>query len=243
MFAMADLSWEEVENYLKHDDRVILPLGAVEEHGRHLGLGTDFLEANAIAAAAAEEAQVLTAPTLNYGQSMVQMGFPGTISLRSTTMIAVVEDLVRSLYQHGFRRILIVNGHGGNMIALACALYDITPSMPDLRVKYFEWWTDAECNAIVTETMGAQKGSHATAAETAFMMSIRPEAVKMERLTGKDAPIIPQKEMSTVHNFGKRFPDGIMGLNPANATAEAGGHILEKAVEICVKELREWPAA
>ena len=115
MNLLAEMSWEEVKEYLARDDRVILPLGSTEEHGRHLGLGTDSIEAEAIARGAGEATGVIVAPTLNYGMALMQMAFPGTIALRPTTLIAVLDDVFRSLYRHGFRRVLIVNGHGGNV--------------------------------------------------------------------------------------------------------------------------------
>jgi creatinine amidohydrolase len=170
------------------------------------------------------------------------MGFPGTMSLRATTLMAVLEDLYRALYHHGFRRILVVNGHGGNTAVLYCAILAVAQDLPDMRFKIFEWWKDPEVNRIVLETMGEQEGSHASAAETAFMMAVCPDAVKLQRLTGHNAPVIPSRELSTVQTFAQQYPDGIMGLNPHTATAEAGKALLKKSVEICSRELTEWPA-
>jgi creatinine amidohydrolase len=241
MNLIADLSWEEVREYLERDNRVILPLGATEEHGPHLGLGTDFVEAEAIARGAGEATGVAVAPTLNYGMSLAQMGFPGTLSLRPTTLIAVLEDLFRALYHHGFHRVLVVNGHGGNAAALSSAVQMVSQDLERLRVKTFEWWTDPEVYRMVNEMMGEQAGSHASAGETAFMLAVRPEAVKLHRLTGRDAPVRPSREMTTVETFAQKYPDGIMGLNPHRASWAAGEALLKKSVEICVRELIEWP--
>ena len=241
MNLLAEMSWPEVEEYLGRDTRVILPLGAVEEHGRHLGLGTDFIEAEAIALGAGEATGVAVAPTLNYGMSLPLMGFPGTLSLSPHTLVAVLNDLLRGLYQHGFRRILAVNGHGGNVASISSAVQMLAQDLPGLRVKSFEWWMDAEVNRIVTEMMGEQTGSHASAAETAFMLAVRPNAVKMQQLTGRDAPVKPSREITTQQTFATLYPDGIMGLDPSGATRAAGEALLKKAVEICVRELEEWP--
>jgi creatinine amidohydrolase len=240
MKRMADMSWAELKEYLEGDDRVILPLGATEEHGPHLGLGTDFIEAEAIAEAVSAASGVAMAPTLNYGMSHALMGFPGTMSLRPATLIAVIEDLFRALYLHGFRRILVVNGHGGNTSALSSALQTVAADLQGLRVKNFEWWTDAEAYRVVIDMMGPQEGSHASAGETAFMLAVRPNAVKMRRLTGRDAPVQPSRELTTIQTFSQKYPDGIMGLDPRNATREAGEALLKKSVEICVHELAEW---
>jgi len=240
MNVLAEMSWEQVKLYLDNDDRVVLPLGATEEHGRHLGLGTDFIEAEAIARGVGERSSVAVAPTLNYGMSHSLLGFPGTLSLRPTTLIAVLEDLFRSLYRHGFRRVLVVNGHGGNTAALSSAFHLVAVDLSDLRAKTFEWWTDAESYRVVTDLMGPQAGSHASAGETAFMLAVRPNAVKLDRLTGKDAPVLPSREFTTMQTFAAKYPDGIMGLDPRKATREAGEALLNKSVEICVRELESW---
>jgi creatinine amidohydrolase len=240
MKLLADMSWEEVKKYLAQDDRVILPLGAVEEHGRHLGLGTDFIEAEAIAQGAGNASGVAVAPTVNYGMSLAMMGFPGTLSLRPTTLMFVIEDLLRALHHHGFQRILVVNGHGGNTAALASAVQMTAQDLEGLRVKLFEWWTDAEAYRVVIETMGEQAGSHAADGETAFMLAVRPNAVKLDRLTGKDAAVVPSRELTTVQTFAQKYPDGIMGRDPCHATREAGEKLLQKSIEICARELTEW---
>ncbi len=240
MNGLAEMSWEEVKDYLERDNRVVLPLGATEEHGRHLGLGTDFIEAEAIARGVGEQANVAVAPTLNYGMSHALLGFPGTLSLRPTTLIAVLEDLFRSLYRHGFRRVLVVNGHGGNTAALSSALHLVADDLPELRAKTFEWWTDAESYRVVIDMLGPQVGSHASPGETAFMLAVRPSAVKLDRLTGGDAPVLPSREFTTARTFAAKYPDGIMGLDPHTATREAGEALLLKSIEICVRELEEW---
>ncbi len=240
MNLLAEMSWEQAKEYLAHDDRVVLPLGATEEHGRHLGLGTDHIEAEAIARGIGEATDVAIAPTLNYGMSHSLLGFPGTLSLRPTTLMAVLEDLFRSLYRHGFRRVLVVNGHGGNAASLSSVVQLLAPDFSDLRVKTFEWWTDQESYRVVIDMMGEQVGSHASPGETAFMLAVRPSAVKLNRLTGKDAPVKPSREVTTMNTFAQKYPDGVMGLDPHMATREAGEALLQKSIEICVRELMTW---
>ncbi len=240
MNRLSDLSWPEINDYLAKDNRVILPLGAVEEHGPHLGVGTDFYEAEAIAEAACEATGIVLAPTMNYGMSQSQMGFPGTMSLRPATLQAVIEDLLRALYRHGFRRVLVVNGHGGNTASISSCIETIAHEFPDLSVKYFAWWTDVETSRLIVERMGPQQGSHAADGETAFMMAIRPQAVKMDRLTGRDAPVKSTRDVTNVNTFSEKYPDGIMGLHPGHATREAGEALFKKSVEICSRELNEW---
>lgn len=240
MNRLAEMSWVEIEEYLKRDNRVILPLGATEQHGRHLGVGTDHLEAETIALGTGEKTNVAVAPTMNYGMSHAHLSFSGTMSLRPTTLIAVLEDLLRALYRHGFRRVLVVNGHGGNEASLASALHLVADELRDLHVKTFQWWTDKESCQIVTDILGPQQGSHATAGETSFMMAIAPNAVKKNLLSGRDSPVKPARDFVNVRLFRERYQDGIMGLDPANATAEVGKALLDKSIEICARELTEW---
>lgn len=237
---LAEMSWEQAKEYLQHDDRIILPLGATEEHGRHLGLGTDFFEAEAIARGTGDRTGLPVAPPLNYGMSHSLLKFPGTLSLRPTTLMAVLEDLFRSLYRHGFRRILVVNGHGGNTASLSSTWHVLAQELPDLRVKTFEWWTDPESYRVVTEMLGPQEGSHASPGETAFMLAVRPEAVHMERLSGRSAPVRPSRELVSLNTFQAIYPDGIMGLDPRAATAQAGSALLAKSIEICAREVESW---
>lgn len=240
MKRLEEMSWFDIEAHLKQDDRIILPLGATEAHGRHLGLGTDSIEAQAIAEGTAEKSGVVLAPVLSYGMSHGLMGFPGTVSLRPTTLISVLEDLISSLYTHGFRRILVVNGHGGNTASLSSAWQIVNPLLSRLRIKTFEWWTDAESYAVVVETMGPQQGSHASLGETALMLALRPQAVHLENLTGRDAAVPSGRELVNREMFRGRHPDSIMGLDPRRATGASGQALLAKCIEICARELENW---
>lgn len=133
-----DLNWMEVENYLQVDDRVMLVLGACEQHG-YLSLLTDIKIPQALADAASQRTGVLVAPPLNFGISPYFMAYPGTISLQPQTFIAVLEDLLRSVYRHGFRRVLILNGHGGNEPGRARA-QTLVNELPGLRLIWYDWW-------------------------------------------------------------------------------------------------------
>jgi creatinine amidohydrolase len=113
------MTWAEVEQALTHTDAIIIPLGSIEQHGRHLPLGTDSYEAVETAKLIAQKADVLVAPVVIAGLSPHHMGFPGTITLSPETFEAVVFETAQSLIRHGFRKILIFNGHGGNSVSVA----------------------------------------------------------------------------------------------------------------------------
>jgi creatinine amidohydrolase len=135
---LEELNWLDVENYLKKDDRLILALGACEQHG-YLSLLTDVKIPMALADAASQQTGVLVAPPLNFGASPYFLAYPGTFSLSASTLLDVVEDLVRSAYRHGFRRLLLLNGHGGNDAARA-RLYEVANDLPNLRLSWYAWW-------------------------------------------------------------------------------------------------------
>jgi creatinine amidohydrolase len=134
-----DLNWHDVENYLKQDDRLIFVIGACEQHG-YLSLLSDVKIPLALADAASQRTGVLVAPPLNFGCSPYFLKYPGTLSLRASTLLDVIEDITRSAYGHGFRRILLLNGHGGNDGARA-RLYELATQLPGLRLAWYAWWT------------------------------------------------------------------------------------------------------
>src|SRR5512139_2490403 len=110
---IAGMNWMQVEEYLKHDDRAVLPLGSTEQHA-YLSLSTDSILAERVATEAAESIRVAVFPIVAYGVMPYFMAYPGTISLRVNTYLQVIGDILESLTQHGFKRIVMVNGHGGN---------------------------------------------------------------------------------------------------------------------------------
>ncbi len=136
---LEELNWMDVEEYLKHEDRVMIVLGACEQHG-YLSLLTDVKIPLALADAASQKSGVLVAPPVNFGVSPYFTTYPGTISLRVATFLDLVEDIIRSLYGHGFRRFLILNGHGGNDPVRA-RLVETANSLPDLKLAWYSWWT------------------------------------------------------------------------------------------------------
>lgn len=133
-----DLNWMDVERYLQQEDRIMIVLGATEQHG-YLSLASDSLIPMALADAASQQTGVLVAPPLNFGVSPYFMTYPGTISLRVSTLLDAAEDIVRSLYGHGFRRMLVLNGHGGND-PVRGRLVEVSNDLPGLKLAWYAWW-------------------------------------------------------------------------------------------------------
>jgi creatinine amidohydrolase len=144
-----DLNWMDVEKYLEHDDRLLLVTGATEQHG-YLSLFTDIKVPLALADAASQATGVLVAPPLNFGVSTYFLAYPGTLSLRVSTLCAALEDIVRSAYGYGFRRILVINGHGGNSPARSY-LGEVNNSLPELRINWYDWWLSHSVEAVATK--------------------------------------------------------------------------------------------
>jgi creatinine amidohydrolase len=135
---ISDMHWQQVEAYLKTDDRCVLPLGCTEQHA-YLSLSVDSILAEKLAIEAAEPLGVPVFPVLPYGITPYFMAYPGTVSVRVSTYLALIGDLLDSIAAHGFRRILIVNGHGGNSPAAAFA-DEWLNSHPAVAIRFHNWW-------------------------------------------------------------------------------------------------------
>ena len=135
---IAEMNWMQVEQYLKHDDRAVLPLGSTEQHA-YLSLSTDSILAERVAMEAAEPLGVAVFPVMAYGITPYFMAYPGTVSLRVNTYMHVMRDMLESLTQHGFKRIAIVNGHGGNTPTQSvCG--EFMRDHAGVRIKWHDWW-------------------------------------------------------------------------------------------------------
>jgi creatinine amidohydrolase len=142
-------NWQQIETYLKTDDRVILPLGSTEQHAG-LSLSVDSILSERVAADAAEPLGVPVFPVLAYGITPYFLAYPGSISLRQDTYIRIVRDILDGLRLQGFRRILLVNGHGGNQPAGSLAIEWMADN-PDTAVKFHNWWNAPKTLAKVQE--------------------------------------------------------------------------------------------
>ncbi len=135
---ISDMNWMMVEEYLKRDDRCVLPLGSTEQHA-FLSLSVDSILSERIAGEAAEPLGVPVFPVVAYGITPYFRAFPGSITLRVDTYLRVVGDILNAMAEQGFRRILIVNGHGGNTPAQSL-VGEWMADHPGLRIKFHNWW-------------------------------------------------------------------------------------------------------
>ena len=144
------MDWRQVETYLKGNDLAVLPLGSTEQHAG-LSLSVDSILAEKIALDAAEPLGVPVFPVVPYGVTPYFMGYPGTITLRVETYVSIVRDILNCLHTQGFRRIVIVNGHGGNQPASSLAIEWMADN-PDTSVKFHNWWNAPKTLAKVQQT-------------------------------------------------------------------------------------------
>ena len=135
---IAEMNWGQVAAYLQTDDRCVLPIGSTEQHGP-LSLSVDSILAEKVATDAAAPLGVPVFPRLNYGLCPYFAAYPGTVTLRVETLLALVRDILDSLRETGFRRVLIVNGHGGNA-PVAAMVQDVMRAHPEMAIRCHEWW-------------------------------------------------------------------------------------------------------
>ncbi|KPK64940.1 MAG: creatininase, partial [Gemmatimonas sp. SG8_38_2] len=154
---IADMNWMQIEAYLAADDRCILPIGSTEQHGA-LSLCVDAILAERVAIEAAEPVGVPVFPIMPFGCSPYFSAFPGSVSLKVETLLAVTRDVIGSLYASGFRRVMIVNGHGGNA-AVGNLCRELMAERPDMSLKFHSWWNRPRVMAQAREI--APNPSHA----------------------------------------------------------------------------------
>jgi creatinine amidohydrolase len=206
-----DLNWMDVERYLEQDDRLILILGACEQHA-YLSLLTDIKIPLALADSASNQTGILVAPPLNFGISPYFLDYPGTLSFSVGTMISAVEDIVRSAYRQGFRRLLVLNGHGGNT-PVRQHLNEVNNDYPDLKIRWYDWWSSHSIQAVAQKHN--LKPNHANWLET-FSFTIVGELPEGSKNPPKvPSAIMDAKTTREVYGDGSfggpyRVDDGIM---------------------------------
>lgn len=155
---ITDMNWMQVEEYLKHDDRAVLPMGSTEQHA-YLSLSVDSILSEKVALDAAEPLGIPVFPVQAYGVTPYFLAYPGSVSLRVETYVRLVRDILDSLSHSGFRRILIVNGHGGNAPADSLATEWMADN-PGTQIKFHNWWNSPKTWAKVQAI--DPLGSHAS---------------------------------------------------------------------------------
>ncbi|MCZ8269238.1 MAG: creatininase family protein [Beijerinckiaceae bacterium] len=245
-----------VEAYLRTKPGIVIPVGATEQHGPDGLIGTDHLCAEVIARRFGEVHGVVVAPTIAYGMSQFHLGFAGTITLRPSTLIAMVHDIIASLAATGFTRLYILNGHGGNLAAVRSAVQEFyaalslaggkVPSPVHCRLK--SWWEMPSADALRKTLYGEQEGYHATPSEVAITMASHPDHITpFERPAPKqpshDGLLHAGDNYYDAADYKARYPDGRVISHSALATCEAGEKLIGLAADDLARDFAMFCAA
>lgn len=230
-------TWQEVETYLQTNQSIIIPIGSTEQHGPTGLIGTDAICAEAIARSVGETTQALVAPTISVGMALHHTAFPGSMSLRPTTLIALIEDYLTYLVQAGFTKFFFINGHGGNMATLKAAFAQTYDHLQRLQIAHASevqchlanWFMCGSVYKLAKQLYGDQEGSHATPSEVALTQYVYPDSIKSAPLEPTVAPA--GHPIRGAADFRRCYPDGRMGSNPALATPQHGKQLFEAAVK------------
>lgn len=232
---------------------VVVPLGSLEQHGHHLPMLTDSMIGGEIARRAEAELgeAALFLPTLWLGASDHHRGFPGTVSVRNSLYVEIVKDILDSLIGAGFRRIFLLNAHGGNITPGRMAIYDIHLKyrhLEDFWVAFSSWWTVAGEQIAAIESLDQKIVTHACELESSMILRLRPELVKLDLARGAkiafdSAFYCPDFSQSSRVDVPRAFDEvsatGAFG-HPEKATSEKGEELFNTATREVVAFVREF---
>ena len=227
------LTWPQIAEAIERGAVVLLPVGEVEDHGHHLPLDTDNVCAGSLCEAAAEHlgGEALVLPTQCYGYDPHHMDFPGTISISMQNFLNFMTDITNSVAHHGFKRIVIVNGHGGNDAAVRVAATDVA-LVQQVTIAAASYWTIAGPALIAdgrVKEIGQLPG-HAGAFETSLVMALREELVDKPAYPPARAQPPFEPDMTTraqVSRAGQLLGQGPGYTDdPSRASVEHGNHLL-----------------
>jgi creatinine amidohydrolase len=232
------LTWTEIQQMPDKDNVVLLqPVGAIEQHGPHLPLVVDAAIATAVLGKALERLEpdipAYVLPTLCYGKSNEHWHFPGTVTLSAQTLIATLMEVGESLYRAGFRKLALVNGHGGQPQIMEIVARDLHQRYEDFMVFPLFVWRVPNLPIDLLTPKEAELGIHAGDAETSLLLSILPDQVRMEQAVTEYPQELPQASVLSMEGklpFAWATRDlsqsGVLG-DPTVATKEKGDRFLD----------------
>jgi len=235
-------TWPDIERYLEGSQGVVLPIGSTEQHGPTGLIGTDAICPETIAAGMSE-AGILVAPTLSYGMAQHHLAFPGSASLRPSTLLAVVRDVVQSMAVAGFRKFFFLNGHGGNIATVNAAFSEVwaeasyRPEDSGVDMKLVNWFMGRRVQALSAELYGKAEGSHATPSEISLTWHAYPDRARDDR---PDPVRAPEGVIRDARDFRRSFPDGRCGSEPHRASVEHGRRFYEAALADALEDYQRF---
>jgi creatinine amidohydrolase len=235
-------TWPDVERYLETSQGVVIPIGSTEQHGPTGLVGTDAICPETIAEGMSE-AGLLVAPTLSYGMAQHHLAFPGSASLRPSTLMAVVRDVVQSMAVAGFRKFYFLNGHGGNIATVNAAFSEVWAEASyrsedsGLDMKLANWFMGRRVQALSADLYGDAEGSHATPSEISLTWHAYPDRARDDR---PDPVRAPDGVIRDARDFRRSFPDGRCGSEPHRASVEAGRRFYEAALADALEDYQRF---
>lgn len=253
---LGELTWTEAKDAAEANPIVLIPSGAIEQHGPHLPLNEDAITAEWVAEYIAEhlDTPVLVAPTLSYGHSPVFGGYAGTLNLTLETLRAVLFEVMESLVKHGFRRIVVINNNGGNQASVSHAAFDLRKRYGVLVGSVYPWSIGYRAMRDLYEDPSSAFG-HGSEPEHSAMLAMFPELVRADLVAGgglepfegwtptnySEASIPGTRENGTLFwDFSDVSPTGVTG-DPHLASAELGQQWIQRvAHDVCLGFVKEF---
>lgn len=252
-FRLNERTWKDVSTYIETENSptVIVPIGSTEQHGPHLPLGVDAMQAETVSSGIAERADILMAPTIPYGDANHHLGFPGTISLSTDTTTSVLVDVYESLLGHGFENILTVNGHRiANLTAIDTATKQVAAAHPDAffgTIDLLRFGVE-----IHTELRDgdSEDGMHGGEFETSFMQFHYADLVREDKFEKETSETFSRFQSNNLVGNGDQVlspstghdpEEGHLGHvgDPTKASTEKGEQLYERLVEDAIEFIDE----
>jgi len=251
IYRLEKISFSDVDALDRDKTIVVLPCGSMEQHGPHLPNGMDTTVALKVLEQAMRnvetEVDCLVIPPIPIGQSPEHMDFPGTITFTAETYIRMLKEIAHSVTRHGFKKMYIVNGHGGNIAAISSAAFDIRDEYK-LKVFMFNVWAVIVglANQYTKREASNKTDAHGGEIETAVMLYLTPENVRMEMAVDEDNEKLAAGDVVQMggpisfnwNSLEDIAPSGISG-KASLGTAEKGEAIFNALVDLCTKGLLE----
>jgi creatinine amidohydrolase len=233
------LTRPEVEEYLKENEVVLLPVGSTEQHGKHMAIDTDAYTAHEISLRVAEKTGVLVAPTVSYGYSPHHMNFKGSVTLTFQTLVNVLKEVCESLIHHGFNKLVVMNAHGGNTNPIRQALKEIEDETGRRVYSVMVYPSPDGFGAEGTKVIEQESGGHACELETSVGLYLGHRVImdRAEKWTPEYTSIDPKyrRKVTAAYMFDEVTSIGSLG-DPTLATKEKGKILVDSVV----KDLAEF---
>ena len=237
-FLLHEMSWTDIDSLDKDTTVFLLPVGSTEQHGPQNPLGTDFLIAQHVAREAAKKSDLAYClPTISVGVASHHREFAGTLWLSPDTFRNVIKEVIHSIHYHGFDKIIVVNGHGGNSASIMLAISEYN-DIHDMICLLFEWWQDEE---LIQSIFGIPSAIHADAVETSTVWAARPDLVRPERFEGLTSAEKWGREIGGLYLSSRtdQFTSTGIAGSLEGFSKEKGEKALEAAVKKLVNAIEE----